>query len=133
MDWAKCQNRHSSKSDQAGGILPKWFSNRGIILAKGQLDHSFPHYTHFYLVCKYTPFQKKRDNLLVWLFYSHFWGIFCQPYGYLSQIFGADGHFRLLNMSKSQLDPKLKAKMQIIIFLFFFSILEEKIMKIYNS
>ena len=27
-------------SDQAG-ILPKWFSNRGIILAKGQLDHSY--------------------------------------------------------------------------------------------
>ena len=27
-------------SDQAG-ILPKWFSHQGIILAKGQLDHSY--------------------------------------------------------------------------------------------
>ena len=27
----------------------------------------------------YTPFRNKRDNLLVWLFYSHLWGIFCQP------------------------------------------------------
>ena len=31
-------------SDQAG-ILPKWFSNRGIILAKGQLDHSYTFWT----------------------------------------------------------------------------------------
>ena len=48
-----------------------------------------------------TPFRNKRDNLWVWLFYSHFWGIFCQPYRYLSQTFGADGHFEVLNMSKS--------------------------------
>ena len=27
-------------SDQAV-LLPKWFSNRGIILAKGQLDHRY--------------------------------------------------------------------------------------------
>ena len=70
---------------------------------------------------EYTPFRNKRDNLWVWLFYSHFWGIFCQPYRYLSQTFGADGHFEVLNMSKSQLDQKLKAKMQIILFLFFFN------------
>ena len=69
----------------------------------------------------YTPFRNKRDNLWVWLFYSHFWGIFCQPYRYLSQTFGADGHFEVLNMSKSQLDQKLKAKTQIILFLFFFN------------
>ena len=81
---------------------------------------------------KYTPFRNKRDNLWVWLFYSHFWGIFCQPYRYLSKTFGADGHFEVLNMSKSLLDQRLKAKTQIILFLFF-SILEKKIMKIYDS
>jgi hypothetical protein len=69
----------------------------------------------------YTPFRNKRDNLWVWLFYSYFRDIFCQPYTYLSQTFGADGHFEVLNMYKSQLDQKLKAKTQIILFLFFFN------------
>ena len=41
---------------------------------------------------------------------------FRQPHRYLSQTFGADGHFEVLNMSKSQLDQKLKAK---ILFHFF--------------
>ena len=31
-------------SDQAG-ILPKWFSNGGIILAKGQLNHTYAFWT----------------------------------------------------------------------------------------
>ena len=31
-------------SDQAG-ILPKWFSSQGIILAKGQLNHSYTFWT----------------------------------------------------------------------------------------
>ena len=61
-----------------------------------------------------------------------FLAIFCQLHKHLSQNLGADGHFELLNMSKSQLDQKLKAEMQIILFLHF-SILEEKIMKIYDS
>ena len=36
-------------SDQAG-ILPKWFSNWGIILAEGQLGHSYTFWTMLILI-----------------------------------------------------------------------------------
>ena len=38
-DLDKNQNRHRSKSIWV--VLPKWFSYKEIILAKGQLDHSY--------------------------------------------------------------------------------------------
>ena len=98
-------------------LLGRWASEHHIKLP---FNWAWKHHIYV-LIIKYTPFRNKRDNLWVWLFYSHFWGIFCQPYRYLSQIFGADGHFEVLNMSKSQLDQKLKAKTQIILFLFFFN------------
>ena len=47
---------------------------------------------------------------------------------YLSQNWGADGHFEGLNVSKSQLDQKLQHKSQMILTTVFFN-LEEKINK----
>ena len=42
LDWAKYQNKHSSKSmsDEAV-LLPKWFPDGTLILAKYQLGHSY--------------------------------------------------------------------------------------------
>ena len=34
-------------------------------------------------------------------FYDHIWPFFCQPHGYLSQNWVSDGHFEVLNESKS--------------------------------
>ena len=39
---------HNSKSQ--AGILPKWFSNQGIILAKWQLDHSYTFWSRSTLI-----------------------------------------------------------------------------------
>ena len=36
-----------------------------------------------------------------WPFYDHFWPFFCQLYEHLSQNWGSDGHFEVLNRSKS--------------------------------
>ena len=68
-------------SDLAG-ILPKWFSNRGIIFAKGQLDHSYT----FWTMANYTTvdclsfFDSDVSNLssalhlisISWLYYENF-------------------------------------------------------------
>jgi hypothetical protein len=49
--------------------------------------------------------------------HGHF---FCQLHRYLSQNLGADGHFEMLNKSKSQLDQKLQQKTQIFQFMTIF-------------
>ena len=49
-------------SDQAG-ILPKWFSNQGIILPKGQLDHSYTFWTKHILI--FSPAQIIMGHPLV--------------------------------------------------------------------
>ena len=51
---------------------------------------------------------------------------------YLSQNLIADGHFEVLNASETQLDQKLQDKTKNFCS-HFFSILEEKILKIYGS
>ena len=46
VDWAEYHNRHRSKSmSDKAVILLKWFSHGGIILAKGQLGHSYTFWT----------------------------------------------------------------------------------------
>ena len=55
-------------SDQAG-ILPKWFSNRGIILAKGQLDHSYTFWTMSILI--FSPVQIIMEHPIVQIDISH--------------------------------------------------------------
>ena len=42
-----------------------------------------------------------------WPFYDQIWPFFCQPHGYLSQNWDSDGHFKVLNESKSYLVQKL--------------------------
>ena len=42
-----------------------------------------------------------------WQFYDHFQLVFCQLYQHLSQNWGSDGHFEVLNGSKSNLVQKL--------------------------
>ena len=54
------------------------------------------------------------------------------PQKYLSQNLGADCHFVVLNLSKSELDRTLQHKSKTFLFPLF-SILEEKILKIYDS
>ena len=49
---------------------------------------------------KKTIVWVKMNNTGKWLFYNHFWPFFCQLYGYLSQNWGSDGHFDVLNGSK---------------------------------
>ena len=63
----------------------------------------------------------KRDNFWVRLFYNHFWWFFGQLHIYLSQNWGADGHFEGLNVSKSQLDQKLQHKSQMLLTTVFFN------------
>ena len=65
-------------------------------------------------------------------FYNQFWSFFWPLYNYLSQNLGADCHFVVLNLSKSELDQRLQHKSKTFLFPLF-SILEEKILKIYDS
>ena len=51
---------------------------------------------------------------------------FCQPHKNISRNFGADGHFEVLKMSKSQLDQKLQHKTQFFYFSFIFQFWKEK-------
>ena len=53
---------------------------------------------------------KLNDNLYFSLFY-HFWQFYCHWYVYLSQNWGSDSHFEVLNQSKSQLVQKLWPQM----------------------
>ena len=77
-------------------------------------------------------FTFKCHNLCIWQFYYHFWSFFCQLHGYLSQNLGFDVHFDVLNVSKFQSDQKIQHKKHFFGF-HFFSILEEKILKTYDS
>ena len=46
-----------------------------------------------------------------WPFYDHFWSFFCQLYIHLSQNWGSNGHFEMLNGPKSWLGQKLWPQM----------------------
>ena len=59
------------------------------------------------------------NNNKKWLFYDYFWPYFCQLYNHLSQNWGSDGHFDVLNRSKIWLVQRLWHKMQIFPFSFF--------------
>ena len=80
----------------------------------------------------YSLFIFKCHNLCIWQFYDHFWSFFCQLHEYLSQNLGFDVHFDVLNVSKFQSDQKIQHKKHFFGF-HFFSILEEKILKTYDS
>ena len=82
---------------------------------------------------KFTPFchfsscidcseTKENDK---WLFYDHFRPFFGQLHDYISQNWGSDGHFEVLNRSKPWLIQKLWLKIQIFPFLFFSDIVEK--------
>ena len=58
-----------------------------------------------------------------WPFYDHFWPFFCLMYVHLSQNWGSDGRFEVLNRSYIWFVQKLWQKTQIFPFLFFFAIL----------
>ena len=82
-------------------------------------------------VPKYSLFTFKCHNLCIWQFSYHFWSFFCQLHGYLSQNLGFDVHFDVLNVSKFQSDQKIQHKKHFFGF-HFFSILEEKILLIFD-
>ena len=63
----------------------------------------------------------RGDNFCNMPIYDHSWSFFCQLHKYISQNLDADGHFEVLNMSKSQLNQKLQHKTQIFIFQFLFN------------
>ena len=56
--------------------------------------------------------------LYKWPLYDLFWPFFCHTCVYLPQNWGSDGHFEVLNGSKSWLGWKLWHKMQIFWFFF---------------
>ena len=57
--------------------------------------------------------------LYKWPLYDHSWPFFCHMSEYLSQNWGSDGHFEVLNGSKFWLGQKLWHELQIFPFLFF--------------
>ena len=54
---------------------------------------------------------RKRMFLYKWPLYDHSWPFFCHMNVYLSQNWGSDGHFEMLNGSKSWLVQKLWPQM----------------------
>ena len=72
MDWAKYQNRHSSKyvSDQAI-LSPKWSPDRRINLAKYQLGHSYTFWTMPILI--FSPVQIIMRHPLAYSCYCAAW------------------------------------------------------------
>ena len=65
---------------------------------------------------------KENDK---WPFYDHFRPFFGQLHDFISQNWGSDGHFEVLNRSKPWLIQKLWLKMQIFPFPFFCDIVEK--------
>ena len=61
----------------------------------------------------------KWMSLYKWPLYDLFWSFFCHMCVYLSQNWGSDGHFEVLNGSKFWLGQKLWHELQIFPFLFF--------------
>ena len=74
----------------------------------------------------------KCHNSMSLPFYNQFWSFFWPLYNYLSQNLGADCHFVVLKLSKSELDQRSQHKSKTFLFPLF-SILEEKVLKIYDS
>ena len=60
----------------------------------------------------------KWMSLHIWPLYDHFWPFFRHMYVHLSQNWGSDGHFEVLNRSTFWLLQKLWHKTQIFPFLF---------------
>jgi hypothetical protein len=58
--------------------------------------------------------------------YDLFWPYFCHMYVYLSQNWGSDGHFEVLNMSYLWLVQKLGHKTQIFPFLFLWDFVQKQ-------
>ena len=67
----------------------------------------------------------KWMSLYKWPFYDLLWPFFCNMYVHLSQNWGSDGHFGLLNRSYLSLVQKLWHKTQIFSFLLFFVVLQK--------
>ena len=62
----------------------------------------------------------KRMFLYKWPLYDLFWSFFCHMYVRLSQNWGSDNHFEVINRSYLWLVEKLWHKMQIFLHLFCF-------------
>ena len=82
-------------------IIPKW----------GEI----PFWRFIFLFLKTV---RKGMFLYKWPLYNLFWPFFCHMYVKLTQKWGSDGHFEVLNRSYLRLVQKLWHKMQIFLFLF---------------
>ena len=71
------------------------------------IKHNFCHF-QFFQFCKKNNWKITTHK---WPFYDHFWPFFCQLHNQLSQNWGSDSHFEVLNQSKSQLVQKLWPQM----------------------
>ena len=69
--------------------------------------------------CCFVKSVYKWMFLYKWSFYDLFWPFFCKMYDHLSQNWGSDGHFEVLNRSYLSLVQKLWHKTQIFPFPFF--------------
>ena len=76
------------------------------------------------LCCKvqisYVKTDRKWMSLYKWPLYNLFWPFFCHMHVRLSQNWGSDGHFEVLNRSYLWLVQNLWPKTKIFSFLFFF-------------
>ena len=79
------------------------------------------------LCCKvqisYVKTDRKWMSLYKWPLYNIFWLFFCHMHVRLSQNWGSDGHFEVLNRSYLWLVQNLWPKTKIFSFLFFFAFL----------
>ena len=73
-------------------------------------------FRHYGLRCRWRPCTCLANSQKLaadkWPFYDHIWPFFCQLYVYLSQNWGSDGNFEVLNESKLSLVQKLWHKTQ---------------------
>ena len=84
-------------------LLPyEWFK----VVLRSILDQEILKETGMY----YSLNTYKCHNCMSCSFYDHFLLFFWQLHKHLSLKLGTDGHFRGLNLSKSQLDQKLQHK-----------------------
>ena len=90
-----------------------------MIFSKNVLPLMYHHVCIEHIDCSET---KENDK---WPFYGHFRPFFGQLCYYISQNWGSDGHFEVLNRSKPWLIEKLWLKMQIFPFSFFCDIVEK--------
>ena len=112
-------------------ILKEYFPNLLVITLCHQIFVFWVRYLIFCLLCFFlillscAKFEQdwttlildilksvwKRMSLYKWPLYDHFWLFFHQMYVHLSQNWGSDGHFEVLNRSKSWLVQKLWPQM----------------------